>query len=94
MDKIIARKRWFFLFSLLVTVPGLAFILATPISNGSVGLKFAIDFTGGTSWEFRPAAPASAEAVRLAVVGAGHPEAIVTCPQCEGPTEWTNGDDA
>jgi preprotein translocase subunit SecF len=78
VDKIIARKRWFFLFSLLVTIPGLAFIIATPVSNGNVGLKFAIDFTGGTSWEFRPATPATADAVRLAVVGAGHPEAEVT----------------
>ena len=67
MDKIIARKRWFFLFSLILTVPGLFFILATPFSNGAIGLRFSIDFTGGTAWEFRPAAGATTEAVRLAV---------------------------
>jgi len=78
VDKIIARKRWFFLFSLILTVPGLFFILATPFSNGAIGLRFSIDFTGGTAWEFRPAAGATTEAVRLAVVDAGHPEAIVS----------------
>ncbi len=78
MDKIIARKRWFFLFSLLVTIPGLFFILATPLSGGQLGLRFAIDFTGGTAWEFRPETPAATETVRLAVASAGHPEAIVT----------------
>ena len=78
MDKIIARKRWFFLFSLFVTIPGLFFIFATPLSGGQVGLRFAIDFTGGTAWEFRPETPAATETVRLAVASAGHPEATVT----------------
>jgi preprotein translocase subunit SecF len=78
MDKIIARKRWFFLFSLLITVPGLLFTLATPISGGAVGLKFSIDYTGGTIWEFRPATPADPLVVQAAVAGAGHEEATVT----------------
>jgi preprotein translocase subunit SecF len=78
MNKIIARKRWFFLFSLLITVPGLLFTLATPISGGAVGLKFSIDYTGGTIWEFRPATPADPLVVQAAVAGAGHEEATVT----------------
>ena len=53
MNKIIARKRWFFLFSLLVTIPGLFFIIATPLSGGAIGLKFSVDYTGGTVWEFK-----------------------------------------
>ena len=67
MDKIIARKRWFFLFSLLITVPGLLFTLATPFSGGTVGLKFSIDYTGGTIWEFRPESPADPLVVQAAV---------------------------
>ena len=78
MDKIIARKRWFFLFSLLITIPGLLFTLATPISGGTIGLKFSIDYTGGTIWEFRPESPADPLVVQAAVASAGHEEATVT----------------
>ena len=51
MFDIIGKRRWFYLFSLLITIPGLIFILATPLSGGKVGLQFSIDFTGGTVWE-------------------------------------------
>lgn len=78
MDKIIARKRWFFLFSLLLTVPGLAFIAATPLSGGEVGLKFSVEFTGGTVWEFKLEEPTEPTIIRDAVVAMGHPEAQVT----------------
>ena len=78
MDKIIARKRWFFLFSLLLTIPGLAFIAATPLTGGDVGLKFSVEFTGGTVWEFKLEEPSEPAIVRDAVVAVGHPEAQVT----------------
>lgn len=78
MNKIIARKRWFFLFSLLVTIPGFLFIIATPLSGGAVGLKFSVDYTGGTVWEFKLEQPAGALVVRDVVAAAGHPEAQVT----------------
>jgi len=78
MNKIIARKRWFFLSSLLVTIPGLLFIIATPLSGGAVGLKFSVDYTGGTVWEFKLEQPADALVVRDVVAAAGHPEVQVT----------------
>lgn len=78
MNKIIARKRWFFLFSLLVTVPGLIFIIATPLTGGAVGLKFSVDYTGGTVWEFKLEQPADPLVVRDVIVALGHPEAQVT----------------
>lgn len=78
MNKIIARKRWFFLLSLLVTIPGLLFIIATPLSGGAVGLKFSVDYTGGTVWEFKLEQPADALVVRDVIAAAGHPEAQVT----------------
>ena len=78
MDKIIARKRWFFLFSLLLTIPGLAFIAATPLTGGDVGLKFSVEFTGGTVWEFKLEEPSEPATIRDAVVAVGHPEAQVT----------------
>ena len=77
MNKIIARKRWFFLFSLLVTIPGLFFIIATPLSGGALGLKFSVDYTGGTVWEFKLEQPADALVVRDVVAAAGHPEVQV-----------------
>jgi preprotein translocase subunit SecF len=78
VDKIIARKRWFFLFSLLLTIPGLAFIAATPLTGGDVGLKFSVEFTGGTVWEFKLEESSEPAIIRDAVVAAGHPEAQVT----------------
>jgi len=48
---VIGKRRWFYLFSLLVTIPGLFFILLTPFT--SAGLQFTIDYTGGTRWEIR-----------------------------------------
>jgi preprotein translocase subunit SecF len=78
MSKIIARKRWFFLFSLLVTIPGLFFIIATPLSGGALGLKFSVDYTGGTVWEFKLEQPADALIVRDVIAAAGHPEVRVT----------------
>ena len=53
MFDIMAKKKWFFAFSLLLTIPGLIFILLTPITGGAMGLKFSIDYTGGTLWEFK-----------------------------------------
>ena len=78
MNKIITRKRWFFLFSLLVTIPGLIFIVATPLSGGALGLKFSVDYTGGTVWEFKLEQPADALVVRDVIAAAGHPEVQVT----------------
>ncbi len=53
MFDVIGKRRWFFAFSGLLTIPGLIFILLTPVSGGSVGLQFSIDYTGGTTWEIR-----------------------------------------
>jgi preprotein translocase subunit SecF len=50
---IIGKRRWYFAFSLLITIPGLLFIILTPLSGDKVGLQFTIDYTGGTKWELR-----------------------------------------
>ena len=56
MFDIIGKRRWFYLLSLVLTIPGLFFILLTPVS--SAGLQFTIDYTGGTKWEIRFQDPA------------------------------------
>jgi preprotein translocase SecF subunit len=48
---IVGRRRWFYIFSLVIMIPGIIFIALTPLTGGSAGLKFSIDFTGGTVWE-------------------------------------------
>ncbi len=57
MFDIVGKRNWFFAFSLLITVPGLIFILLTPLTGGKAGLKFTIDYTGGTRWVIRFADP-------------------------------------
>ena len=51
MFDVIGKRRFFYIFSLLTTIPGLIFILLTPFSDA--GLQFTIDYTGGTRWEIR-----------------------------------------
>ncbi len=53
MFDIIGKRRFFFALSLVLTVPGLLFILLTPFTGGQAGLKFTIDYTGGTRWVIR-----------------------------------------
>lgn len=56
---IIGKRRWFYIFSLLITIPGVIFILLTFVPGGRLGLQFSIDYTGGTIWEvhFRDGTP-------------------------------------
>ncbi|HEY8135777.1 MAG TPA: hypothetical protein VIF08_07010, partial [Candidatus Limnocylindrales bacterium] len=77
MFDIIGRRRWFYIFSLLITVPGLIFILLTPISGGKVGLQFSIDFTGGTVWEvhFKNGTP-TGQAVQEVMAAQGLPGSV------------------
>ena len=51
MFDLIGKRRWFFLFSAIITIPGIIFIILTPLTQGRVGLDFSIDYTGGTIWE-------------------------------------------
>jgi preprotein translocase subunit SecF len=76
---IVGKRRWFFIFSALITIPGLIFILLTPLTNGAAGLKFSIDYTGGTEWSIRFEDPnVSADDVRLALTEMGQEDVTVT----------------
>ncbi len=55
MFDVIGKRRWFYLFSALLTVPGLIFILLSPFTDA--GLQLTIDYTGGTRWEIKFADP-------------------------------------
>ena len=78
MFDIIGKRRWFFAFSLLVTIPGLIFILLTPITGGKDGLKFSIDYTGGTTWSIKFANPdVTADQIKVVLATLDQPDATV-----------------
>jgi preprotein translocase subunit SecF len=70
MYDIVGKRRWYFLFSALITIPGIIFILLG-------GLKPSVDFTGGTVWQVRYANDPSPAEVHAALVELGHPESTV-----------------
>jgi preprotein translocase SecF subunit len=76
---IIGKRRWFYLFSAAVTIPGLIFIILTILTGGQVGMKFSIDFTGGSIWEIKFANqdPSPAQ-VRAVLARQGVADATVT----------------
>jgi preprotein translocase SecF subunit len=76
---IVGKRRWFFLFSALITIPGLIFILLTPATNGAAGLQFSIDYTGGTEWSIRFENPnVTADQVRTTLNDLGQEDVTVT----------------
>ena len=79
MFDIVGKRNWFFALSLIITIPGLIFILLTPLTGGAAGLKFSIDYTGGTEWSIRFADPnVTANDVRLELAELGQEDAQVT----------------
>jgi len=68
--KIVERKWWYFLFSGIVLVPGIAFLLLG-------GLRPGIEFRGGTLLDVTFAPPPTAEDVHEVMASLGHAEAIV-----------------
>lgn len=62
---IIKHRRWYYLFSALLILPGLISMIASIASFGSP-VRLSIDFTGGALWEVRFTEPvAPAEMVQL-----------------------------
>ncbi len=78
MFDIIGKRRWFYLFSLLVTIPGIFAILLTFLPGARMGLQFSIDYTGGTIWEvhFAQGVPETSD-VREVLVEQGLPDSSV-----------------
>jgi preprotein translocase subunit SecF len=68
--RFVEHKWWYFLFSGMVLVPGIAFLLLG-------GLKPGIEFRGGTLLDVTFAPPPTAEDVHTVMASLGHDEAIV-----------------
>ncbi len=56
MYEIIKHRRWYYIFSALIIIPGLLIMLYSIITIGTP-FKLSIDFTGGTMWELRFSEP-------------------------------------
>ena len=67
----VSKRRWFYLLSLAVILPGIVFLIYAP------GLKAGIDFTGGSTLSLEFAEPVDQEDIRLELVRIGEPDAIV-----------------
>ena len=66
----VGKRYWFFLFSLVVIVPGVVFLVGT-------GLNPGLDFTGGSSMMLEFAAPVKQDALRLELTRNDQPDATV-----------------
>ncbi|MBU0493942.1 MAG: protein translocase subunit SecF [Chloroflexi bacterium] len=76
MYDIVGKRKWYFLFSSLLIVPG---ILAMIISTLTIGSPFrlGIDFTGGTIMELEFEQPVQPAEVRAIFVAAGYTDTTV-----------------
>jgi preprotein translocase SecF subunit len=65
MYDIIKHRRWYYIFSTLIIVPGLLIMLYSMLTIGTP-FRLSIDFTGGSLWELRFSEPvASGEMVEF-----------------------------
>ena len=67
----VSKRGWFYLVSLLVILPGAAFLIISP------GLKPGIDFTGGSTLTLEFAADVQQTDLRERLAAEGHPDATI-----------------
>jgi preprotein translocase subunit SecF len=85
---IVGKRYWYFAFSALVMLPGLAFIVLN-VAEGKPALPYALDFTGGSLLEVRFEDPSavSADAIREVYAGLGIGEVLVNTAMEPGSKE-------
>ena len=71
MFDFVARRKWYYLLSALVLLPGIISLLIPP------SLKPGIEFTGGTTFTVAFAQQVDQQQLRTALSDLGHPEAVV-----------------
>lgn len=77
MYRIVEHRRWYFLLSLLIIMPGLAAMIFSIATTGAP-FKVAIDFTGGAIWELSFEQPVLPAELRAIFVDAGLSDTAVT----------------
>ncbi|MGQ9490371.1 MAG: protein translocase subunit SecF [Anaerolineae bacterium] len=77
MFRLVEQRKWYFLLSALVIVPGLVAMIYSTITT-RLPFKLAIDFTGGSIWELRFDRPVAPADLREVFVDAGLTDTAVT----------------
>ena len=78
MLDVVGKRKWYFLFSALIIIPGLLSMLAPPgWVSGNSGFLAGIDFTSGSVLNVTFDAPVNEEDVQERMAQLGHPEALV-----------------
>jgi preprotein translocase SecF subunit len=77
MYQLVEKRRWYFLISALIIIPGLVAMIYSTVTTG-LPFKLSIDFTGGSLWVLQFPQPVSPGELRAIFVEAGFPDAQVT----------------
>lgn len=85
MYNIVQHRKWYYLFSALVILPGLIVMIYSTATMGRP-FRLSIDFTGGVYWEFRLGKAAQPAEVRSVFVDYGLNDTAVTTVGNEGNT--------
>ena len=89
MFNIVEKRRWFFLLSALVIVPGLAVMLYSTVTAGAP-FRLSIDFLGGSIYELRfEAAGADENDLRAAFAAVGDESIIIQRIGAEDDYRWS-----
>jgi preprotein translocase SecF subunit len=83
MFNLIGKRRWYFIISAILIVPGLLAMIFSIATTGAP-LRLGVDFTSGSSLELAFEQPVSAEQVREVVVDAGYSDATVRVVTTDG----------
>ncbi|PKO21681.1 MAG: hypothetical protein CVU38_13440 [Chloroflexi bacterium HGW-Chloroflexi-1] len=77
MVQLVERRKWYFLLSALIIIPGLVAMIYSTITTG-LPFKLAIDFTGGAIWELQFDQAVQPAVLREVFVDAGYSDTTVT----------------
>lgn len=77
MFRLVENRRWYFLLSALVIIPGLIAMMYSTVTTG-LPFKLAIDFTGGSIWELSFDQAVQPADLRAVFVDAGFSDTAVT----------------
>ncbi len=77
MLHLVEKRKWYFLLSTIIIIPGLVAMIYSTITTG-LPFKLAIDFTGGSIWELSFPQPVQPAELRQVFTDAGLSDTAVT----------------
>lgn len=76
MFNLVQKRRWYFIISACLIVPGLIAMIYSGITIGSP-FRLGIDFSGGSMLQLGYSTPVTLDQAQLAVADAGYPDAVI-----------------